>query len=110
DLQARAASAPLKQAIEALETEASALEGSAGGFSATFLSTPAGRSLARLNSGLGNLLTIADTADAAPTTQQLATFKDLQTAQAEQMTHWNEIKSKNIVSLNQQLKAAKLPQ
>ena len=109
-LQPRASQAALKEAIASLEKKAAELEGSTGGYGATFLSSPAGRSLARLNAGLGDLLTVADTADAAPTTQQLAMLKSLQSALNQQLSAWNETKNRDVAALNQQLKATTLPQ
>ena len=57
-----------------LDTKAAALEGTEGGYGSHFMSTPEGRSLARLNGGLGTMLSQLDTADAAPTTQELEMF------------------------------------
>ena len=68
--------------------------------------TPEGRSLTRLNSGLAQLLTNVDSADAAPTTQQAAMFGELDTALREQLDHWQEIKNKDVPALNEQLKKA----
>jgi len=73
------------------------------------LSTPEGRSLAHLNSGLSTLVSALDTADAAPTTQQKATFVEIEKALREQLSSWSELKSKDIPALNEQLKKAGLP-
>ena len=109
-LQPRVSQAALTEAIASLEKKAAELEGSTGGYGATFLSSPAGRSLARLNAGLRDLLTVADTADAAPTTQHLAMLKSLQSALNQQLSAWNEMKNRDVAALNQQLKATTLPQ
>ena len=58
-----------------LDTKAAALEGTEGGYGSHFMSTPEGRSLARLNGGFGTMLAQLDTADAAPTTQELEMFR-----------------------------------
>jgi hypothetical protein len=73
------------------------------------LSTPEGRSLARLNGGLNALVSALDTADAAPTTQQVAMFAELDKALEEQLSAWAQLKSRNIPDLNDQLKKAGLP-
>jgi len=92
--------------IAALESKAAALEGEDG---PPFLSTPESRSLVRLNSGLGTVLSAIDSADAAPTTQQSTMVTDLEKALAEQLTRWEQIKSKDVVDLNGQLKTSGLP-
>jgi hypothetical protein len=93
-----------------LEAKAASLEGEEGGYGTSYLSTPEGRSLARLNSGFNSLVSALDTADAAPTTQQTATFVELEKALEEQLSAWGQLKSKDIPELNEQLKKAGLPQ
>jgi photosystem II stability/assembly factor-like uncharacterized protein len=92
-----------------LEAKAALIEGMEAGFGARYMSTPEGRSLARLNSGLGTLLNALDTADTAPTTQQLAMFVELENALQEQLSAWGLLKSKEIPTLNDELKKAGLP-
>ena len=100
----------IKDAVTALEGKTAELEGSEGGYGTTFLSTPAGRSLARLNSGLNTLLAAVDSADVAPTIQAVSTFNDLSNALDQQLTRWNEIKSRDVQELNLKLKRSGLPQ
>jgi hypothetical protein len=100
----------LKKAAADLEANAALIEGGEGGYGARYLSTPAGRSLSMLNSGLSSVLSALDTADAAPTTQQTAMFEELDKALAEQLSAWDQLKSKDVPALNEQLKKAKLPQ
>jgi photosystem II stability/assembly factor-like uncharacterized protein len=71
-----------------------------------FLSTPEGRSLTRLNSGFSTLLGAVNSADAAPTTQAIAMFNDLESALREQVAYWQEIKTKDLPELNNELKKA----
>ena len=97
---------PAADALIALEKKAADLEGSEGGYGARFLSTPEGRSLARLNAGLYALLQAVDSADAAPTTQEISTFAEVQQALGEDLAAWNEIKNKDIPALNAQLSQA----
>jgi hypothetical protein len=49
-------------------------------------------------------------ADAAPTTQQVAMFVELEKALEEQLSAWAQLKSKDIPELNKGLKKAGLPQ
>ena len=49
------------EGIGDLEAKAAALEGDEGGYGTRYLSTPEGRSLARLNSGLSSVLSALDT-------------------------------------------------
>jgi photosystem II stability/assembly factor-like uncharacterized protein len=99
----------IKKAAAELETKAAAIEGGAGGYGARYLSTPEGRSLSRLNSGLSAVVSALDTADAAPTTQQVAMFGELEKALEEQLSAWGQLKSKDIPELNEQLKKAGEP-
>jgi hypothetical protein len=108
-LKGRVAPGQLADSIAALEKKAADLEGSEGGYGARFLSTAEGRSLARLNVGLNNLLSSVDSADAAPTTHALATFRDVQAALREQLARWEEMKTKDVTALNAQLQQSGLP-
>jgi len=99
----------IAKAIAALEAKAAILEGSEGGYGTTFLSAPEGRSLARLNTGLSAVLSALDSADAAPTTQQSVMSADLEKALGEQLSSWEQMKSKDVVDLNAQLSKAGLP-
>ncbi|HST10469.1 MAG TPA: hypothetical protein VLL05_08820 [Terriglobales bacterium] len=101
--------ANLQSQIAEVDKKLGEVEGSGGGFGAQYLSTPAGRGLTRLNSGLSALLAVVDSADAAPTTQAIATFAEVQKALDEQLARWTEIRNKDLSSLNQQLKQAGLP-
>jgi hypothetical protein len=101
--------AAVAKAAAELDAKAAAIEGDEGGYGARYLSTPEGRSLARLNSGLNTLVSAIDTADAAPTTQQKTTFVEIEKALEEQLSAWAQLKSKDIPALNEQLKKAGLP-
>ena len=50
-----------------------------------------------------------DTADAAPTTQEIAMFAELEKALEEQLSAWGQLKSIDIPELNDELKKAGLP-
>ena len=99
---------PAKNAAD-LETKAAAIEGSEGGYGSRFMSTPEGRSLARLNGGLGTMLGQLDTADAAPTTQELEMFGEVNKALDEQLAAWDQLKTKDVPQLNEELKKAGQP-
>jgi hypothetical protein len=95
--------------IADLDKKCGEIEGGAGGFGATFLATPAGRGLARLNEGLNSLFGIVDSADAAPTAQATAMFGEVETALNEQLTRWEDVQKKDLPALNVELKKAGLP-
>jgi len=80
------------EAMAALAQELAELEGKKEG--TTFLSTPEGRSLTRLNVALNNLLKAVDSADTAPTPAQLETFKDVTRVLDQQLARWKEINSR----------------
>jgi hypothetical protein len=98
--------AGIAKAASDLDSKAAAVEGAEGGYGSRYLSTPEGRSLSRLNGGFNALLGALDTADAAPTTQQVTTFKELDKALQEQLSAWSQITSKDIPALNDELKKA----
>ena len=101
-------SANLQSQVSELDKKLGEVEGSAGGYGAQYLSTPAGRGLARLNSGLSTLLTIVDSADAAPTTQAIATFSEVERALDEQLARWADIRNRDLPAFNEQIKRAGL--
>ncbi len=100
--------ANLQSQVGELDRKLVEVEGSAGGYGAQYLSTPAGRGLARLNSGLSTLLAIVDSADAAPTTQAVATFSEVERALDEQLARWAGMRNKELPAFNGQLKKAGL--
>jgi hypothetical protein len=108
-LKSLAGHAAIAKTAAELEAKAAPIEGEEDGYGTRYLSTPEGRSLSRLNSGLSTLVSALDTADAAPTTQQVAMFGELDKALDEQLSAWGQLKSKDIPELNEQLKKAGLP-
>ncbi|MFZ3342563.1 MAG: glycoside hydrolase [Terriglobales bacterium] len=99
----------LAESIKDLDAKAAAIEGTEGGYGTRFLTTPEGRSLARLNGGLGTMLAQLDTADAAPTTQEIAMFEEVNKALDEQLAAWGQLKTKDLPKLNEELKKAGQP-
>jgi photosystem II stability/assembly factor-like uncharacterized protein len=104
-----AGSEAIRRRAAELEAKAAPIEGGEGGYGTRYLSTPEGRSLARLNGGFSALLSALDTADDAPTTQQVSMFGELDKALQEQLSTWAELKEKAIPPLNDQLKKARQP-
>jgi photosystem II stability/assembly factor-like uncharacterized protein len=98
----------LGKLVADVDAKLAAIAGAEGGYGARFLTTPEGRSLAHLNSGFTSIISALDTADAAPTTQQLAMTAELEKALDDQLSAWDQIKSKDIPDLNLRLKKAKL--
>jgi hypothetical protein len=98
--------AGIAKAASDLDSRAAAIEGAEGGYGSRYLSTPEGRSLSRLNGGFNAVLSALDTADAAPTTQQVTTFNELDKALQEQLSAWSQILSKDILAFNEELKKA----
>ena len=99
------APAAVTEAITLLDKKAELLEGTTG---STFLNDPTGRSLARLNSGLGQLLAAVDSADTAPTRQASQMFDQIRSVLEEQLRAWNQVKESDIPALNRQLEKANL--
>jgi hypothetical protein len=104
-----AIAAVIAKTADEIEEKAAPIEGEEGDYATRYLSTPEGRSLARLNGGLNALVSALDSADAAPTTQQTAVFGELTKALEEQLSAWGELKSKDIPELNDKLKKAGQP-
>ena len=94
------------EAINALEKTLRALEGGPGEYGQRATSD----NLAGLNSSLGTVYGIVDSADAAPTAQAVATFRGLQRSLASLLTKWDELKARDVPALNQKLRSANLPE
>ena len=106
---AQAAGAKAPALLKPTNEKAALIEGTPGGYGAQYLSTPAGRGLARLNSGFSTLLAIVQSADATPTSQAVVTLGELEKALEEQLTNWQQMQTQDIPALNKALKQAKLP-
>jgi len=59
-----------------------------------------------LNQHFGGILAVADSADAAPTTQATAVFKELEEALEKLLARWAKIRQQDIPALNGELKKA----
>lgn len=106
---AKAAQGALADAIAALDKQAADLE---GGTQSQFFGLPAGakqpENLSSLNQHFGGILGVADSADAAPTTQAKAVYKELNEALEKLISSWTKIKHQDIPALNGELKKAGL--
>jgi hypothetical protein len=94
------------EAINALDKTLRTLEGAPGEYGRRATSD----NLAGLNSSLGTVYEMVDSADAAPTSQAVATFRDLQRSLPPLLTNWDEVKARDVPALNQKLRSATLPE
>jgi photosystem II stability/assembly factor-like uncharacterized protein len=110
DRKARAGQPETAEAISALDKKAEALEGKPE--TSVFGLAPRGteaETLSRLNLELGHLLGVVDSADAAPTTQAVAAYGELEHALRQLLAYWKELGSHDVAALNEQLKKVNLP-
>jgi photosystem II stability/assembly factor-like uncharacterized protein len=110
DRAAKAGKGALSNAIAALDKQAAELE---GGTQSNFYGVPpSGRqaeNLSTLNQHFGATLALADSADAAPTTQATAAYKELENALESLLGRWSKLRNDEIPALNTQLKNTNLP-
>jgi photosystem II stability/assembly factor-like uncharacterized protein len=99
----------LADAIAAVDKQAAELEGAA---QSNFFGLAPGakqpENFSTLNQHFGTILAVADSADAAPTTQATAVFKELENALEKLNARWTKIRQQDIASLNAELKKAGL--
>jgi hypothetical protein len=110
DRAAKAGKGAVANAIAAMEKQAAELEG--GTQSVFFGLPPSGKqpeNLSTLNQHFGAMLAVADSADAAPTTQATAVYKELEVALESLLRRWTKLCQDEIPSLNTFLKNANLP-
>ena len=106
DLAVRAPKSPVADAVVALDKKVAAFEGAAQRFGPQ----AAGQaSFARLNGQFAQLLAYVDSADAAPTPTAPKAFTMIQQSLTDLTANWNDLKSKDIPALNDQLRKAGLP-
>jgi photosystem II stability/assembly factor-like uncharacterized protein len=100
----------LLEAIMTLDKQCAAM---AGATSRTFFGTPPSgkepENFSSLNQHFGQVLAIADSADAAPTSQATATYTALAAELASLSRDWETLKQKTLPDLNQELKKAGIP-
>jgi len=109
ELAAKAGKGSLAEAIAALDKQAAELEGAA---QTTFYGLPPRgkqrENFSTLNQHFASMLAVADSADAAPTTQATTASAELRTALESLLAGWKNAKEQVIPTLNKQLKGAGL--
>jgi hypothetical protein len=104
----KSSSAQTKQKLSEFDKKAAALEGAAvPGFSGVPVSGKKPENLSTLNQRFGQILGIADAADAAPTTQTATVAKELSVALQENLARWRQLKGGDLLELNQLLEQEK---
>lgn len=109
DRAAKVSKGAAADAIAALDKEAAVLEGATQ--SNFFGLPPNGKqpeTFSTLNQHFGGILGVADSADAAPTTQATAVYKELGDALEGLVSKWKKILEQGIPALNAELKKAEL--
>ncbi len=95
----------------ALDKQCAELEGAA---QPNFFGTPpTGKqpeNFSSINQHYAAILAVADSADAAPTTQASAAFNELEEESTRLRKHWSALKEKELLALNKELKKAGLPE
>ena len=104
---------PLADALAALEKKAAAIAGEGRG-DASSPGLPGGsidrnQNLTGLNGSYASLLESLQSADLPPTAAMVSAADELRRGLTKVMTNWTELKSKDVVAINDQLKAANQP-
>jgi hypothetical protein len=106
---AKAGKGALADGIAALDKRAAELEGAA---QSNFFGLPPGakqpENFSSLNQHFGGILAVADSADAAPTTQATTVYKELEDALRGLVKRWMDIRDFDVVALNTELTKAGL--
>ena len=106
---AKAGKGALADAIAALDKQGAELEGAA---QSSFFGLPPGakqpENFSSLNQHFAGILAVADSADAAPTTQAMAVYKELEEALEKLVTRWSNLRQQDVAALNAELKRAGL--
>jgi len=114
DLLNRAGNGALADALSALDKKAAAIEGEGRGESSS-PGTPGGTvdvrepDLTKLNSGFADILEQLQIATVAPTMPMVAAADGLQKVLSGLMASWSELKTRDVGSINTQLRQANLP-
>jgi photosystem II stability/assembly factor-like uncharacterized protein len=97
----------LAESLEDLDKQCATL---AGATTSTFFGTPPSgkqpENFSTLNQHLGQLLGIADSADAAPTTQASKVFNELSSDLNTMLKRWNDLKQNSVPKLSSELQKA----
>jgi len=101
----KAGKGAVAEKIEALDKQLAEMEGAAQ--PSFFGLPPSGKrpeNFSTLNQHFGNILAVADSADAAPTTQATTVYKELEEALEKLVSRWGTIRQEEIAALNAELK------
>jgi len=97
----------LTDSLNALDKKAGEMEGAS---QSTFFGTaPSGKqpeNLSTLNQHSGSLLTVVDSADAAPTTQASSVYQELEDALEKLIARWKKVIAADLPAVNASLKKA----
>ncbi len=107
-LTTRAGSNAITKTIEDLDKKVAALEGRTAGLDFFGVSNRE-PGLAGMSNGFLSLMNLVEGADVMPTPQAIAAADELQRSLNEVLARWNDIKSKDMKTLNDQLRQAGLP-
>jgi photosystem II stability/assembly factor-like uncharacterized protein len=105
---------PLAEALNTLEKKAAAIGGE-GRSDASSPGLPGGTidmrepNLTRLNGGFSSLIEQLQNADVAPTVPMITAASELQKVLEKLMADWNQLKTKDVAAINEQLRAANQP-
>jgi photosystem II stability/assembly factor-like uncharacterized protein len=106
----KAGEGPVAEAVAALDRKAAALAGAERGRGRRGAPVEEREpSLGRVGGELGGLLALLEEADAAPTTQAVAAVGEADRALAGLLAKWEEMRTRDLAALNEQLRKAKLP-
>jgi photosystem II stability/assembly factor-like uncharacterized protein len=99
----------LADSLNALDKQVTELEGASQG--AFFGVPPSGKrpeNLSTLNQHFGQLLNVVDSADAAPTTQASAVYRELEDSLDKLLAQWKKVRDSDLPALNASLRKAHL--
>jgi hypothetical protein len=107
----RAGEGDLREALNALDRKVAALEGtfSPRGRPGPMRNVDTRPTLARLSGDLSAVMSIVQGVDRIPTTQAMAAAETSTQALSELLTRWNDLKTKELKSVNEKLRQANLP-
>lgn len=105
----KAGSPAVREKISTLDKSLAEMEGAS---QSSFFGLPPGgkqpENLSTLNQHFGGILAVADSADAAPTTQATAVYKELEDALGKLAARWEKVRQQDVPALNAELKIAGL--
>jgi photosystem II stability/assembly factor-like uncharacterized protein len=111
ELTPKASSKPkMAKSLEALDKECASLEGATQ--NPFYGLAPSGKrpeNLSTLHQHFAGILSVADSADAAPTTQADAAFRELEESESSLRKQWSILREQEILDLNAELKKVGLP-